>query len=66
MNEPAINRSEFLRGLVRTGLSAGLAALGAVLYRRSRTRRCVDLAACRGCPELSGCSVRKTLDETTP
>ena len=63
MNEEPINRSEFLRSFVRTGLFAGLTALGAVLCWRSRTRRCVNLAACRGCPELPGCSVRETLDE---
>lgn len=66
MNDEAINRGEFLRSFVRTGLFAGLTVLGAVLCWRSRTRPCADLAACRGCPELPGCAVRKRLTEMKP
>ena len=59
-NEP-MDRREFLRGSLRYGLLAGLAALTARTLTRRGAQSCTNEGICRGCPVYTGCELPQAL-----
>ena len=64
MQEPVMDRGEFLRDLTRAGLFIGLTGLGMALARRPRNGQCTKHAHCRMCPEYAGCALQRPWDDT--
>ena len=61
----AANRREFLRGGARYALLAGLAAVSAVLVKRSGAslsgQTCINQGICRGCGAVGDCGLPQAL-----
>lgn len=61
MKDLPFKRREFLRGGVRYGLLAGVAALTARAVIQRGDQRCTQNGVCGGCPEYTGCELPQAL-----
>lgn len=59
-NDP-VGRREFLRGGLRYGLLAGLAAVAVRTVSRRGNAACVNEGVCRGCPSYADCDLPQAL-----